>query len=161
MRKGIVGLALCLIVVALPGAEAPYYPPPGQWTHKAPAEVGMDAARLNDAVEFMKASLEFGAQINAVDDKGNTALHGAAQRGSIAVIDFLIDHGASLDARNGQGRTPLDEALAYFPPREQAAQRLRDVMTRRGIPVLPPKPAGPRCCGGCDCSKDLKPAESK
>jgi len=114
-----------------------------------------------DAVEFMKASLEFGAQIDAVDDKGNTALHGAAQRGSIAVIDFLIDHGASLDARNGQGRTPLDEALAYFPPREQAAQRLRDVMTRRGIPILPPKPAGPRCCGGCDCSKDLKPAESK
>ena len=55
MRKVITGLSWCLLVVALRGAEAPYYPPPGQWARKAPAEVGMDAARLNDAVEFMKA----------------------------------------------------------------------------------------------------------
>src|SRR4029077_15931264 len=55
MRKGSIGLALCLIVVALPAAEAPYYPPPGQWAHKTPAEVGMDTAKLNDAIEFMKA----------------------------------------------------------------------------------------------------------
>ena len=55
MRKGIVGLALALIVVALPLADTPYYPPAGEWTHKAPAEAGMDAAKLNDAIEFMKA----------------------------------------------------------------------------------------------------------
>ena len=55
MRKVIAGLALCLLVVALDGAEAPYYPLPGQWAHKAPVEVGMDAAKLKDAVEFMKA----------------------------------------------------------------------------------------------------------
>jgi CubicO group peptidase (beta-lactamase class C family) len=56
MRKGIiVGLALCLLGVALPHAEAPYFPAPGQWTHKTAAEVGMDATKLNDAVEFMKA----------------------------------------------------------------------------------------------------------
>jgi CubicO group peptidase (beta-lactamase class C family) len=54
MRRVFVGLALCLGVAALPSAEPPYYPPPGQWARKAPAEVGMDAARLNDAVEFMK-----------------------------------------------------------------------------------------------------------
>ena len=55
MRKSFVGLAFFLLVVAFPRAEAPYYPPPGQWAHKTPAEVGMDAAKLNDAVEFMKA----------------------------------------------------------------------------------------------------------
>jgi CubicO group peptidase (beta-lactamase class C family) len=54
MRKVIVGLALFVGVAALPSAEAPYYPPAGQWAHKNPAEVGMDAAKLNDAVEFMK-----------------------------------------------------------------------------------------------------------
>ena len=55
VRKGIVGLALCLLAVGLPRAEAPYYPPSGQWAHKSPAEVGMDPAKLNEAVEFMKA----------------------------------------------------------------------------------------------------------
>ena len=55
MRKWIVGLALCLIGVALPSAESPYYPPQGEWAHKTAAEVGMDAARLADAVAFMKA----------------------------------------------------------------------------------------------------------
>jgi CubicO group peptidase (beta-lactamase class C family) len=55
MRKGLVGLALCVVVAALPSAQAPYYPPAGQWAHKAPAEVGMDAAKLSEAVAFMQA----------------------------------------------------------------------------------------------------------
>ena len=54
MRKGLVSLALFLVGVAIPAAQTAYYPPPGQWARKAPAEVGMDPARLNDAVEFMK-----------------------------------------------------------------------------------------------------------
>jgi CubicO group peptidase (beta-lactamase class C family) len=55
MRKALFGLALGLIGVAIPSAQAPYYPPAGQWAHKTPAEVGMEAARLSAAVEFMKA----------------------------------------------------------------------------------------------------------
>jgi CubicO group peptidase (beta-lactamase class C family) len=54
VRKVIVGLGLCLAVAALPSAETPYYPAAGQWAHKTAAEVGMDAAKLSDAVEFMK-----------------------------------------------------------------------------------------------------------
>jgi CubicO group peptidase (beta-lactamase class C family) len=33
---------------------AAYYPPAGQWARKAPAEVGMDAAKLQAAIEFAK-----------------------------------------------------------------------------------------------------------
>ncbi len=55
MRKGFLGLALFLAVVAWPAAQTPYYPPAGQWARKTPAEVGMDAARLDDAVQFMKS----------------------------------------------------------------------------------------------------------
>ena len=55
MRKGLVGVALFLVSMALPAAQTPYYPPAGQWARKSPAEVGMDAAKLNEAVEFMKA----------------------------------------------------------------------------------------------------------
>ena len=55
MRKALIGLALALVGAALPAAQAPYYPPAGQWARKTPAEVGMDATKLNEAVEFMKS----------------------------------------------------------------------------------------------------------
>src|SRR5580765_8656140 len=55
MRKAVIGLALFLFGVALPSTEAPYYPPAGQWAHKTAAEVGMDQAKLDEAVAFMKA----------------------------------------------------------------------------------------------------------
>jgi CubicO group peptidase (beta-lactamase class C family) len=52
-------LALCLCVsvaayVALGAQTGTYYPPAGEWAKKAPAEVGMDAARINAAMEFAK-----------------------------------------------------------------------------------------------------------
>lgn len=56
MRK--LALYLCASVIALVsyagvGAQpAPYFPPAGEWEKKAPAEVGMDAARLNEAIKF-------------------------------------------------------------------------------------------------------------
>jgi CubicO group peptidase (beta-lactamase class C family) len=55
MRKGLSGLALFLFAVTFTAAQAPYYPPAGQWAHKTPAEMGMDPAKLNLALEFMKA----------------------------------------------------------------------------------------------------------
>ena len=40
--------------VTLGAQAATYYPPRGEWARKAPAEVGMDAAKLNAAMEFAK-----------------------------------------------------------------------------------------------------------
>jgi CubicO group peptidase (beta-lactamase class C family) len=54
MRKAVVSLALFLIGLALPAAQTAYYPSPGQWARKTPAEVGMDPVKLNDALAFMK-----------------------------------------------------------------------------------------------------------
>jgi ankyrin repeat protein len=45
---------------------------------------------------------------------GSTALHGAAMRGSNALVQFLVDHGARLDARNTLGWTPLMCAEGIF-----------------------------------------------
>jgi CubicO group peptidase (beta-lactamase class C family) len=35
--------------------RSPYYPPKDTWERRKPADVGMDAAKLNEAVDFMKA----------------------------------------------------------------------------------------------------------
>ncbi len=56
MRKTLISLAVFFVGVALPAAQTTYYPPAGEWARKGPGEVGMDAARLNEAVEFMKAN---------------------------------------------------------------------------------------------------------
>jgi ankyrin repeat protein len=51
-----------------------------------------------------------GVDINATTVSGQTALHGAAGRGATSIIQFLVEHGARLDTKDVNGRTPLDEA---------------------------------------------------
>jgi hypothetical protein len=45
---------------------------------------------------------------NAVPN--TTALHGAAEHGFDKFVQFLVDHGADLTAKDANGRTPLDAA---------------------------------------------------
>jgi ankyrin repeat protein len=52
--------------------------------------------------------LEIGADVNAANDVGDTALHWAGAES----IRFLAEHGARLDVKNKQGKTPLDAAIA-------------------------------------------------
>jgi ankyrin repeat protein len=62
------------------------------------------------AIGAIKLCLDAGADVNAVDGQGDTALHGAAQKGYDQVVQFLADHGAKLDVKDKKGRTPLDAA---------------------------------------------------
>ena len=65
-----------------------------------------------DALDTVKMLWELGGyDINAATSTtGQTALHGAAGRGAVSIIQFLVDHGAKLDAKDKKGRTPLIEA---------------------------------------------------
>jgi ankyrin repeat protein len=63
-------------------------------------------------IEAMKLCLDKGVDINAATEKTlNTALHAAAGRGTDDIVQFLADHGAKLDAKDGKGRTALEVAL--------------------------------------------------
>jgi uncharacterized protein len=73
--------------------------------------------------EYLEAAtlcLERGADVNAVNSQGFTAMHGAANRGFDAMIKLLAEHGAKLDVKDKQGRTPMTFAegvfLAVQPP---------------------------------------------
>ena len=48
-----------------------------------------------------------GIDVNAANAEGNTALHAAAGAGYDRVVEYLVAHGARVDAPNGDGRTPL------------------------------------------------------
>jgi ankyrin repeat protein len=59
------------------------------------------------ALQTVKLTIELGADVNAMNERGNTALHGAAVHGYVAVVQFLAQHGAGLDVKNRKGETPL------------------------------------------------------
>jgi ankyrin repeat protein len=66
-----------------------------------------------EALEALQLCLELG-NIHAVNDAGLTALHGAAFRGWNAGVQTLVDKGAKLDAKDKQGRTPLNWADGVY-----------------------------------------------
>ena len=58
-------------------------------------------------LEAVRAALELGADVNAVNDVGNTALHAAAHVKSTAIVQLLADRGAAIDVANERGDTPV------------------------------------------------------
>jgi ankyrin repeat protein len=71
-------------------------------------------------LEAVKLAQSLGNDVNATNDMGLQAIHGAANRGSDEIIRFLVEKGARLDVADRQGRTPLTWAkgvfLATHPP---------------------------------------------
>jgi ankyrin repeat protein len=63
----------------------------------------------------VKYCLELGIDVNAVDNKGYTALHGVAFRGDNEMINFLITKGAKIDAITKEGDSIADMANGPIP----------------------------------------------
>ena len=63
---------------------------------------GVRSPGAERAVEVL---IEAGADVNAVNEAGFTALHGAAFRGLNEVLEYLVARGADIDARDFRGRT--------------------------------------------------------
>jgi uncharacterized protein len=66
------------------------------------------------AIAAIKLLLDLGADINAANEFGETALHGATYHGAQKVIGFLVQHGANINAVNWADQTPLRLAEGHF-----------------------------------------------
>jgi ankyrin repeat protein len=66
---------------------------------------------LLDAIQIC---LDHGADVNAVNSMGVTAMIGAANRGSNDIIRFLYAQGARIDVVDKQGRSPARWAEGVF-----------------------------------------------
>jgi uncharacterized protein len=62
----------------------------------------------------VKLCHELGLPVNQANSMGITALHGAANRGSDAIIRYLVEQGADLTAQDKQHRSTLDWAKGVF-----------------------------------------------
>ena len=78
------------------------------------AELGSRIPAVEErlALEAVSLALELGADVNAANDGGDTALHAAASQGTNTVIEVLVERGADVNAENGRGQTPV--ALAVY-----------------------------------------------
>jgi ankyrin len=65
-------------------------------------------------LEAIQICLEHGADVNAVNSMGLTAIMGAANRGSDDLIKYLVEKGARLNVKDVTGRTPITWAEGVF-----------------------------------------------
>ncbi len=65
--------------------------------------------KLDDVDEPRRVALclAAGASVNAVDHKGKTGLHRAAQAGHVRIMHLLINNGATVDQQDNKGEIPL------------------------------------------------------
>ncbi|KAI5636717.1 ankyrin repeats (many copies) domain-containing protein [Phthorimaea operculella] len=59
-------------------------------------------------VDVVEALLEAGADVDEVNDNGDTALHKASFIGNEELVILLVNHKADVNIMNGEGRTALD-----------------------------------------------------
>jgi uncharacterized protein len=88
----------------------------------------IDAVLAHD-LERVRAALDAGADVDAVDGDGRTALHHAAIDGGADVAELLLDRGADPNAMDGQQWTPL-----HFAAREHHVA-LAEMLLRRGASI--------------------------
>jgi ankyrin repeat protein len=101
---------------------------------------GEDAGTESEVIEAIQVLLDLGADLNAVDNNGETAMHGAAYKNLPQVVKFLAAKGAKIDIWNRQdkfGWTPLAIAVGYrfgnFKPSPVTEAALREVMIAAGV----------------------------
>jgi ankyrin repeat protein len=83
---------------------------------------GLAAAASTPLIEAIKsrdpvavnAALDRGADVNAAEGDGATALHWAAQIDDVEMLTLLLEAGAAVDATNRFNVTPLELAASMF-----------------------------------------------
>ena len=104
----------------------------------------------------VKAALDAGADVDAKDDEGNTALMDAASGGwrSEDVIKLLLDAGADVDAKDDEGNTALMDAASGGWRNEDVVKVLLDAGADVDAEGRPRRNRAYECCirqrCGCD-----------
>ena len=103
----------------------------------------LDGGKIEDeqlVVDTVAAVIADGGDVNAVNQAGDTALHGAATLGFNRVIELLVEHGAQPNVRNKRGQTPLalvaarktDVTRASDRPRGSGQQATAELLRKLG-----------------------------
>jgi ankyrin repeat protein len=113
---------------------------------------GEEAGTEPEALEAVALALELGGDVNAVDNNGETAMHGAAYKNLPRVVQLLADRGARVEVWNRKDRwswTPWSIAEGHrvgnFKPSPETLAALERVMRAAGVaPPSTPTPVADR-----------------
>ncbi len=101
---------------------------------------GEEAGTEEETLAALKYLLELGADLNAVDNNGETAMHGAAYKNAPQVAAFLAAHGADIklwNRANKYGWTPLliaeGHRVGNFKPAPDTIVEIKRVMLANGV----------------------------
>ena len=108
-----------------------------------------EAASEDEAILAVNYLLELGAEIDVVDDEGDTVMHAAAYKQAPKLVRLLAEKSANIEVwnrKNKKGWTPLLIAQGFrygnFKPSDQTIAALSEVMLAAGVnpPKAPPRP---------------------
>jgi ankyrin repeat protein len=103
-------------------------------------------ASLTGDKDEAKQFLDKGADVNAVDGLGSTALMYAARKERVDVVELLLERGAD-PTKKVQGQTAYDRGLS---------RALGDLLLKKGIDILPKGSSGLVLVSACsDCRIDV------
>ncbi len=112
-----------------------------------------EAGTEPEMIEAVKYLIELGADVNAVDDNGETAVHGAAYNNAPSVVDLLVARGARVavwNRKNKYGWTPLVIAEGYrpgnFKPSPETVAAIKRAMRAAGVLLHGDADEPTKCC---------------
>jgi ankyrin repeat protein len=95
------------------------------------------------ALEAVKFAVAQGLDLQHKNNRGETALHGAAFRGADSIVRYLVEQGARMDETTSAGLTTLDYAMGksvtiQLPvPHDSTVELLRKLGAREGKNLAP------------------------
>lgn len=83
-------------------------------------------------VEWARAALKAGADLNAKTDAGETPLHYAVLAEQLPVCQLLIESGAEVNARDRDGESVLSYATSEFSDDPESKAKIRALLIKHG-----------------------------
>ena len=95
-------------------------------THEGSTMLFLAAGHYDANPEMVRVLVDAGADVNARDDRGNSLLFEAVEKGDPEIVRILTHAGADVNAKDYRGSSVLHQAVSEFEPSAETVRILLD-----------------------------------